>query len=631
MHPFRALLALAFAACLGAHPMGNFSVSHYSRLLFHPDRLEILYVLDLAEIPTFELMKEWGIQPGDKGAVARKSREQAAEWVSRLAVSIDGRRAAPSLKSATATISDGAGGMPVLRVSMEAEVAAAGGELGYEDGNYPNRTGWKEIVIQRSAEVRLVSASAGDRDLSHGLTVYPADLAVAPPQMLRVSARWEPPAGAAKPGAEKWCADGAGPRCAGGVAATPAPEPGNARGVPATRVAAATQATTNADNAVLVARSAGVEAASFAQQQPAGALGVMRRGDFLSRLLSGKRFGWGAVMLGLLAAFSLGCLHALSPGHGKTIVAAYLAGSRCTLRHALFLGFAVTFTHTISVFLLGIGVLFFQRYIVPDRIIPILGAVSGLSIVAIGLRLLYQRSRALLAAEGVATFAAAAKECEAEEAAETAAEGELVGAAVSARRQDHHSPHYHAHERDDPPHSHDHGHSDHRHEHHHAHPHVHGGLAAGHVHPPRNGDHHRHRDGGAFVHTHTHDGHTHAHVVPAAASRITLASLVALGVSGGIVPCPSALVLLLSAIAIGQTALGLFLLTGFSAGLALVLMAIGAMVLYARHLLPGATANRQHPAFRLVPVFSAVVVIILGLLMTLSALGLVQPVRFPGS
>jgi nickel/cobalt transporter (NicO) family protein len=115
------------------------------------------------------------------------------------------------------------------------------------------------------------------------------------------------------------------------------------------------------------------------------------------------------------------------------------------------------------------------------------------------------------------------------------------------------------------------------------------------------------------------------------ASRITLASLIALGVSGGLVPCPSALILLLSAIALGHTALGLFLLVGFSAGLALVLMAIGALVLYARHLLPKSESANQHPAFRLVPVFSAVVVVVLGLLMTLTAAGVIQPVKFLGS
>lgn len=109
--------------------------------------------------------------------------------------------------------------------------------------------------------------------------------------------------------------------------------------------------------------------------------------------------------------------------------------------------------------------------------------------------------------------------------------------------------------------------------------------------------------------------------------RVTIGSLVALGASGGLVPCPSALILLLSAIALNHAALGLGLLLAFSSGLALVLMAIGAMVLYAKHLLPKTQSARQHPAFRLLPVFSSVVVIVLGLFMALTALGVVQPLR----
>jgi ABC-type nickel/cobalt efflux system permease component RcnA len=278
-------------------------------------------------------------------------------------------------------------------------------------------------------------------------------------------------------------------------------------------------------------------------------------------MLREKHFGVGSILLGVLAAFGLGAMHALSPGHGKTIVAAYLVGSRGTAKHALLLGLIVTFTHTVSVFLLGVGVLFFQKYVVPEQIIPVLGAVSGLSIVAIGGWLLYKRSAAL-------------------------------AAPVSAP---HHHDHGHSHD-----HSHDHPHDHHAH-HHHPHPHT---------------------------HTHTHGGSTHSHALPA--GKITLASLIALGASGGLVPCPSALILLLSAIALGQTALGLLLLAGFSAGLAIVLMVVGGMVLYAKNLLPDSNSAKHHPFFRLVPVFSAVVVMMLGLMMTLAAIGVVRPLRIFG-
>ena len=154
--------------------------------------------------------------------------------------------------------------------------------------------------------------------------------------------------------------------------------------------------------------------------------------------------------------------------------------------------------------------------------------------------------------------------------------------------------------------------------HHHVHePHSH---TAGHDHA-----HHAVEEHHPFVHTHTHDGHTHSHAMPE--SGLTFGGLIALGASGGLVPCPSALILLLSAIALGQTALGLGLLAAFSLGLAVVLMGIGALVLFAKHLLPAHESARSHPLFRLVPVFSSVVVIVLGLLMTLAALGWIQPMR----
>ena len=124
------------------------------------------------------------------------------------------------------------------------------------------------------------------------------------------------------------------------------------------------------------------------------------------------------------------------------------------------------------------------------------------------------------------------------------------------------------------------------------------------------------------MHVHSHGGKPHSHMPE---GKVSLGSLIALGVSGGLVPCPSALILLLSAIALGRTGLGLVLLLGFSAGLALVLMAIGGMVIYAKRLLPEGRGLRTHPAFRYVPVFSAMVVIVLGLMMTGVSMGWITP------
>ena len=265
-------------------------------------------------------------------------------------------------------------------------------------------------------------------------------------------------------------------------------------------------------------------------------------GDYLARLLHRGEIGWGLLLAGLAVAFAMGAVHALSPGHGKTIVAAYLVGSRGTPKHAIFLGGMVTFTHTISVFLLGLVTLFLSQFVLPDKISSVLGTVSGVAIVWIGATLFYKRLRA--------------------------ARGQGQG---------------------------------------HAHAHAHG--------------HHHHHDHGAVVHDHG-DGHVHSH---APAGDISLGSLVALGASGGLVPCPSALVLLLSSIALGRVGLGLTLLVAFSLGLAGVLMAIGLAVLYAKHLLPDSQKTSRHAAFRLIPVASAAIIVCVGLVMTGVSLGVIRP------
>jgi nickel/cobalt transporter (NicO) family protein len=106
--------------------------------------------------------------------------------------------------------------------------------------------------------------------------------------------------------------------------------------------------------------------------------------------------------------------------------------------------------------------------------------------------------------------------------------------------------------------------------------------------------------------------------------EVSLGSLIALGASGGLVPCPSALVVLLSAIALGRIGLGLILLVAFSLGLAGVLMTIGLMVLYAKQLLPDSKKSAAHPAFRLIPVFSAAVIVCIGIIMTAASLGVIH-------
>lgn len=253
------------------------------------------------------------------------------------------------------------------------------------------------------------------------------------------------------------------------------------------------------------------------------------------------------LLLALALAVVLGGLHALTPGHGKTLVAAYLVGSRGTVRHAVALGAIVTFTHTASVIAIGLLALFASQFIVPGVLVPMLEILSGLLVVFMGARLVWQRWIAFR-------------------------------------------------DRQSSEHTHDH---DHGHEHGHSHDHDHS-----HDHPP--------------AHTHDHgDGHVHSHLPPA--EGIKLSSLVAMGVSGGLVPCPEALGIMVIAIGLNRILLGLGLIVSFSFGLAAVLIVIGILLVRSRLLIErvGGISRRWSIAL---PLASAVIVTVLGIGMTLTGL-----------
>lgn len=484
------------AALLSAHPMGNFSVSHYARFEPKAGSVDILYVLDLAELPTFDLLRQWGLERSSPPAqLTGKATQQAREWAKHLDIRANGKAVVPKFVSASYAIADGAGDLPIIRITSRLRADAAPGTFEYEDHNFQDRAGWKEIVIRPGAASTLAKASQTAEEHSKALTEYPQDPTLAPPQDVRASFEWtsKVPVPAPTPVAAK---------------ITPIPQP------------KAPQATS--------------PAAMTPQAAPAG---TVVKGDFLSRLLHQRELTLSMILIALVVAFGLGAAHALTPGHGKTIVAAYLVGSRGTLKHAAYLGAMVTFTHTVSVFLLGLATLFLFQYVMPEKITQGLGVVSGLSIVAIGGWMLWQRLHGIL-------------------------------------------------------HGHSHGHG-------HSHSHSHG----------------------AMVHSHGPGGEEHSHDVP---DEITWGSLTALAVSGGLVPCESALVLLLSAIALGRIGLGLMLLVAFSIGLAIVLMVVGVLVIYAKNLFPAGNKTNRHPAFRWIPIASAALVTCVGLIMTFVSMGWVE-------
>ncbi len=665
---------MALAAPAPAHPMGNFSISHYSGLRIGPDGIVVRYLIDMAEVPTFQETQDGALvaEPGHPTLapyLARKAEQLRAG----LRLELEGRRLELAPTAREIAVNPGVGGLPTLKLGMvyRAEwpaAATAGGQLAYRDENFPERVGWKEIVATAAPGIALTSSSVPAVDRSRELSDYPSDLLETPPQVLDARVAFSVPVTVAAPEGsrrgvtEHWSAPVPEPRAAlpRATAASGAPALGAARrvngtqdggrmGAPVTGIAlvtpqearpAAEQPAEGAgaakDPASGEAEDAVARGAEPDSRRDAIALQPNRQrsgnGGALADLLVGPGRGLGVVLLAALAAMVLGGLHALEPGHGKTVVAAYLVGARGTARHALLLGLTVTASHTAGVYLLGAVTLYASRYVVPERLYPWLGALSGLMIAGLGCVLFLRRYAG---------------------AGDPHAHGHSHG---HAHGHEHDPAHGHAH-----PHAHALGHDqehgrvegcDHTHGHGHAHAlddghdhghdHGHGddhgrGEDHGHGHDHGHGDDHDHGRGHSHGHVHDHErahghGHTHGwglgahhhHVPPA--GRVSLRELLALGVSGGIVPCPGALVVLLSAVALGRVGFGLFLILAFSVGLAAVLVAIGLVMVYARRLVTNLKGDGPIVT-RWLPLASSAVMTVLGLGIAVQALvaaGIVQ-------
>ena len=238
----------------------------------------------------------------------------------------------------------------------------------------------------------------------------------------------------------------------------------------------------------------------------------------------------GELVFAIAGAFLWGAMHSLTPGHGKTLVGAYLMGERATPKHALILATTTTITHTLGVFALGLVALFAAKYVLPEQLYPWFSLTSGVMVVAIGLNLFRSRM------------------------------------ASSHNHHDH----------------------DHDHIHHHDHDHD---------------------------HTHHHEHHDHHH--PSIDKGVSIPSLLALGISGGLLPCPAALVLLLGAIAVNKTALGLILVIAFSLGLSAVLTGLGLTLVYAKNWFKQSPSSPRFlkisPRFvKILPALSAIGITLIG-------------------
>jgi nickel/cobalt exporter len=412
--------AFAFPAAAAAHPLGNFTVNRFSRVEVAGPRVYVLYVLDLAEIPTFQA-----------GHIdARRFARRIARGAQ---LTVNGRRVRLVPTEWALAHPRGAGGLKTTRfeVILRGPSLTKRSQIAYHDANYSDRIGWKEIVV----------GDAPSR--SDELRAYPKDLLSSPLGLTTVRASLVP-----------GTVPGTGPHVTRG-ATLRAPD----------RVA------------------------------DSGFASLVARDDL----------GFWVILASLAAALFWGAAHALSPGHGKTIITAYLVGQRGTPRHAALLGLIVTVTHTIGVFALGAVTLLLSHFIVPEQLYPWLNLASGVLVVAIGASVL--RARWL------------------------------------RRRAQHH--------------------------HHH----------------------------------HEHD--------------LSARSLLAVGVSGGLLPCPSALVVLLAAISLHRIGFGLLLIVAFSAGLALTITGIGLVAVLAR----GAfrRLSFEGGVVSLLPTLSALVIVAAGVAMTARA------------
>jgi nickel/cobalt exporter len=526
------VLGAVFLAPLTAlpHPLGNFSVNRYTALRLGSDGAELRYIIDMAEIPAFQEIQDAGLTPeADHPTVAAYAADKAERLKAGLALIVNGQRVTLETQSYSVIFPPGAGGLPTLKIGVRYRAhidESSNLRIDYRDRNYTERAGWKEIIAVSGPEVRIVESSVPDRDRSGELSDYPTDLLSSPPQTAEahVAAIWNrsTPADAAIQSTHDRDA-----RLR--VLREPlGPARDRLRAWESPPVAPASSPMTLAPPPVKEVEANTVALVPNRQATPRNAF---------TELVASRQVGVEVALAALAIAVGFGALHALEPGHGKTVVAAYIVGSRGTAWHALILGLIVTASHTVGVYMLGGVTLYAQRYVMPERLYPWVGVLSGLTIAGLG--------------------------------------GVLFLRRYSGHAGEHAHHHDHSH--------HHHGHGDAQH--------------AGSEHP---------------------HSHHHHHHIPAS-DDVSLKELFALGVTGGIVPCPAALVVLLSALSLGRVVFGLVLITAFSVGLAAVLILIGLLMVYARQLATRFRGDGPLVTWWL-PLTSSAVMAVLGIAIAVRAL-----------
>ena len=423
-----------------AHPLGNFSVNQAVRLDLYPDRIAVTAIVDLAELPTLQARSAVDTD-GDGRVSAAESvayNTQVCSAMARaVALRVDGHRVQWSVRPAGFGYRPGSAGLRTSQTSCALGAAAhltSPARLDLVDSYQAGRVGWREITAAGHG-VHLVHPPVPARSVSHSLRSYPADLLGSPLDQRSAQLRAEP---------------GDGPGAGAAIHLN--------RGDPVSRWVAA------------------------ADRKLEGLVGGR-----LTPLVG---------VLGVVLALMLGAAHAALPGHGKTVMAAYIAGRSGRPRDAFTVGAIVTLTHTGGVLVLGL-LLTATTSLAGEVVLGWLGIASGVLVAAVGAAML---------------------------------------AGVLRRRARVHGYHDHR-----PPHDHDHDH----------------GHAPGHSH---------------------HHGHPHPHP----SGRPRRLSLAGMGIAGGLVPSPSALIVLLGAIGLGRTAFGVLLVVAYGAGMAATLTAAGLLLVRVR-------------------------------------------------
>ncbi|AMW09559.1 nickel transporter [Streptomyces qaidamensis] len=458
-------LTLLPAATASAHPLGNFTVNRYDGLVAAPGELRVHHVEDLAEIPATQAGPDI-----ERLGIAMWARERCATAAEDSRATVDGREVALTTERSHARVRPGQAGLDTLRVECELTAALPAGEktvsLGFRGAGASGGPGWREITA-RGDRMTLAASDVPEKSISAELTRYPEELLASP---------------------------------------------------------------ADTGSAALRVRPGGSALAEEESDAPAASVlprGADRWTRALDDLVARQDLSAGFAALALLIAVVLGAMHALAPGHGKTIMAATAAarGGQARMKDVLPMAASVTVTHTLGV--VALGLLVTAGSAAAPSVIAWLGVASGILV--------------------------------------TLAGASLVRRALRNRA---HTPHPHGH------HGHHHGHGSHTHDHDgHTHDHDHHGE-----HNHKHDHDHDHPHDHTHPHTieHTHGGFTHSHPVAP-----TLRGTILMGFAGGLVPSPSAVVVLVGAAALGQAWFGLLLVVAYGVGLALTLTAAGYAVVKA--------------------------------------------------